>query len=171
MPTSNAQSSVTVVNDRQVHNGKASFECGADRSRAEMLADGIGRLVEGQRQFAEEFGLPHERVFHADFEQFKGRLAADVVREWLQADSGEMSDLHGLLRDLVDHQLALVSAVELVAAEAEPVQPPRFARFLPDSLLRRWWPPVESSLLSRVVVAYAHSRESAAGVRNSEGAS
>ncbi|ALC17983.1 hypothetical protein DSOUD_3263 [Desulfuromonas soudanensis] len=90
-----------------------------------VLMQGLARLIEGQRCFAEEFGLAYGRVFCEEFEDFKGNTPDEVFRLW--ADGGE----EGILRltrvfdDLVYHQLALVAALDGVARETVAELSPR----------------------------------------------
>ena len=63
----------------------------------DALARGMARLVEGQRQFAEEFGLPYSRVFSDGYESFKGRQVEAAVRDWfLDEHAGSGSAERGL---------------------------------------------------------------------------
>lgn len=130
----------------------------AARHRARVIVEGFGQLVEGQRQFAEEFGLPYERVFSDGFEAFKGREVRDVIRELLQGKGGGADELGRLLRDLADHQLALLCAVETVTRP--PPEPVRFRSLA--TLLRTRAHPSGSSPLPRMAAAYARCREASA---------
>lgn len=87
-------------------------------SAARVLVRGLARLVEGQRCFAEEFGLHHSRVFGEDYEAFKGHNPEAVLRRWLQEGEAGTRKLEGLLDDLLQHQLALVTAMEGIAEAA-----------------------------------------------------
>lgn len=93
---------------------------------AKVLVQGLARLAEGQRCFAEEFGLNYGRVFRDEFEQFKGKNPETVIRQWLKEGDKGIRSLQGLFDDLLRHQLALVGALEAVAAEAvEQLSPQR----------------------------------------------
>lgn len=81
------------------------------------LAAELARLIEGQRQFAEEFGLPYERVFSDGFESFKDRDSSDVIAEWLAEGDSGAAELARLFDDLVSHQLALIGAIESLVAQ------------------------------------------------------
>jgi hypothetical protein len=126
----------------------------ADR-RVSALIEGVSQLVEGQRRFAEEFGLTYERVFRDGFESFKGRNVGDVLREWLRGEGGDAQDVERLLQDLADHQFALLTAVEIVTNDAS-------ARSRLLSVLRRDRPRSEyqGSAIPQLVTAYARTRES-----------
>lgn len=127
----------------------------------DALSAGLAELVEGQRQFAEEFGLPYERVFTTGFEPFKGRETRSVLHEWLATDGEHAVDVRALLRDLAAHQWALLAALgtlmgETRAADRNPALARLHQRF--GGRPRR---DGEHSALPRVVAAYARAREMA----------
>lgn len=102
---------------------------------AQVLVQGLARLIEGQRCFAEEFGLNYGRVFRDEFEQFKGKNPETVIRQWLKDGDNGIRSLQGLLDDLLRHQLALVGALEGVAVEAmEQLSPQRIEKASPGLL-------------------------------------
>jgi hypothetical protein len=113
------------------------------------LVDGLTQLVEGQRCFADEFGLSYSRVFSDGFEAFKGQDVGTVVTNWLQGRDQAARGIASLLRDLADHQLALLQAVEDVTRQQGSRRRP--------SLLRR---PHErhNDPVPQLVAAYARSR-------------
>ncbi|BCR03011.1 hypothetical protein DESUT3_00800 [Desulfuromonas versatilis] len=84
---------------------------------AKNLVGGLARLVEGQRCFAEELGLAYGRVFGDGYESFKNRKPEEVLREWLTGAEDGAEHLQVLLEDLLQHQLALMEALEGVADE------------------------------------------------------
>ncbi len=83
-----------------------------------VLVEGLASLVEGQRCFAEEFGLSHGRVFHDDFEFLKSKDTRDVISEWIRDGEEGATRLRNLFDDLAQHQMALVEATEEVAKES-----------------------------------------------------
>lgn len=102
---------------------------------AQVLVQGLARLTEGQRCFAEEFGLNYGRVFRDEFEPFKGKNPETVIRRWLKEGDQGIRSLQGLFEDLLRHQLALVGALEAVAAEAvEQLSPQRVEKASPGLL-------------------------------------
>lgn len=102
---------------------------------AQVLVQGLARLAEGQRCFAEEFGLNYGRVFRDEFEPFKGKNPETVIRQWLKDGDNGIQRLQGLLDDLLQHQLAMVGALEGVAAEAvEQLSPQRIEKASPGLL-------------------------------------
>ena len=86
-------------------------------SSARVLSRGMARLVEELRDFVEAFGLAAEPVFQDLFEPFKDRRTEDVLREWLRGGQEGSCRLQALIDDLLDHQVALVSALDGIAAE------------------------------------------------------
>ncbi|MBA3981513.1 MAG: hypothetical protein C0462_13030 [Alcanivorax sp.] len=85
----------------------------------QTLVQGVSRLVEGQRRFADEFGLPYGRLFHDAFEAFKDQSPETVIRAWLDAGAQADAELEALFSDLLGHQLALVEALAAVSAAPE----------------------------------------------------
>jgi hypothetical protein len=82
------------------------------------LVEGLASLVDGQRGFAEEFGLSYERVFHNDQESFKGRDSRKVIGEWLRSGEEGASKMRDLFDDLARHQVAVVEAIDQVSKES-----------------------------------------------------
>lgn len=91
--------------------GSGAPSARSDRSIDGVLARGLARLIEGQRQFGQEFGLPFSRIFTDEFESFRGRNPEAVVRDWL-ADAAAGDRLETLFDDLLAHQLALLAALD-----------------------------------------------------------
>jgi len=139
----------------------ARADAAASGTVPEALSRGLAELVEGQRQFAEEFGLPYERVFTTAFEPFKGRDTGAVIHEWLSSDTDHAEEVRILLRDLADHQWALIAALEsFVAAQSAP------QRGLGVTDMWAWLAgrrraTEQTSAMPRLVTAYARGRESA----------
>lgn len=91
-----------------------------------LFARTLAGIALGMRQFANEFGLPLDRVFSDGFEAFKGHDPEVVINAWLSEDSFADRRLQRLLDDISDHQFAIACAVaelpSAVACEArEPV--------------------------------------------------
>lgn len=106
-----------------------------DANPAQILIRGLARLAEGQRCFAEEFGLNYGRVFRDEFEPFKGKNPETVIRQWIKEGEGGAQRLQGLLDDLLQHQLALVGALEGIANEAVDQLSPKKAESASPGLL------------------------------------
>lgn len=82
------------------------------------LIDGLGKLVEGQRQFADEFGLPYGRLFHDGFEAFKDGAISAQLLDWISSDRPRPDQIGQLFSDLLKHQLALVEALAALDSSA-----------------------------------------------------
>lgn len=126
----------------------------------EALVCGVARLVEGQRQFADEFGLPYGRVFDDAFESFKSRDTRDVLRHWLTSDEGA-GQLQKLLCSLACHQLAVLQAAEQVTADS-----PRAANGWLARALQRGR--CAEGQACDLVLAYTNAREHLAAERLTE---
>jgi len=86
------------------------------------LVEGIASLVDGQKCFAEEFGLSYGRVFHDEYELFKGQDTQRVIAEWLRSGEEGADLLKNLFNDFAQHQLALMEAADEVAFTAIQIQ-------------------------------------------------
>ncbi len=82
------------------------------------LVEGLASLIDGQRCFADEFGLSYGRVFDTDHESFKGKDTCKVITEWLRGGEEGAAQLNRLFEDLAQHQLALVETFDEIAAES-----------------------------------------------------
>lgn len=87
-------------------------------SSAGVLARGLAHMVEELKAFADSFELDYRRVFRFDFEPFRSRPTEEVLREWLRGREEGSRRLQELFEDLADHQVALISALDSIAAEA-----------------------------------------------------
>jgi hypothetical protein len=83
-----------------------------------VILNGIAKLLEGQRLFAEEFGLPYTRVFHQECQIFRDQEPDQVIRQWLQDKADGPSKFSRLIDDIVEHHLALCAALDGVAQES-----------------------------------------------------
>jgi hypothetical protein len=81
------------------------------------LVHGIARLIEGQRQFADEFGLSLNRVFPNSYEALEGTTPTQLAISLFTADWASISELENLFDDLIAHQVALFSALDGIANE------------------------------------------------------
>jgi len=78
------------------------------------LVHGIARLIEGQRQFADEFGLSHSRVFPNSFEALEGQTPTQLAISLFSADWKSITDLENMFQDMIMHQVALFSALAYI---------------------------------------------------------
>lgn len=82
------------------------------------LVHGIARLIEGQRQFADEFGLSLNRVFPHSYESLEGQTATQHAISLFTADWKSISELEDMFDDLISHQVALFTALDGIANES-----------------------------------------------------
>lgn len=82
------------------------------------LVSGVAKLIEGQKQFADEMGLPYARIFHDGFEAFKDESIHDVLFAWLHSGNQGHEKIENLFVDLLGHQLALVEALAEIKGQA-----------------------------------------------------
>jgi len=85
------------------------------RLLVQTLLDGLCRLIEGQQQFADEFGLAPVRVFPHSSEHFEGRAPREVLHQWFRAGDECVPALQHLFEDMMQHQLALMGGLDGVA--------------------------------------------------------
>jgi len=81
------------------------------------LVHGIARLIEGQCQFADEFGLSLNRVFPNSCKSLEGQTPTQHAISLFTADWNSISDLENMFDDLILHQVALFSALDGIANE------------------------------------------------------
>lgn len=85
----------------------------------QCLVAGLERLVEGQKQFAEEFGLSFSRIFPNTEELGQEKGVTQLIREWLTGETEQAEEnLQQLFDALVKHQLALTAALDGIALQA-----------------------------------------------------
>ncbi|MEJ2452846.1 MAG: hypothetical protein P8103_01635 [Candidatus Thiodiazotropha sp.] len=82
------------------------------------LVEGLASLVEGQRCFADEFGLSYGRVFSDDLESFKGKDSCKVISDWIRGGEEGAMRLKQLFGDLAQHQVALVEAFDELTTDS-----------------------------------------------------
>jgi hypothetical protein len=83
-----------------------------------VLIEGLATLVDGQRVFADEFGLSYKRVFQDDLESFKDSDSRKVLSEWIRDGEDGAEKLRVLFEILAQHQTALLEAADKVANES-----------------------------------------------------
>jgi hypothetical protein len=83
-----------------------------------VILSGIAKLLEGQRCFAEEFGLTYPTILHPDCQVFRQKKPEAVIQEWLQDKTDGPHKFSHLIDDLVEHNLALCAALDGVAKES-----------------------------------------------------
>lgn len=85
---------------------------------ARVILSGIIHLVEGQRAFAEELGLPYTCVFDEPCQTFRDKDPESILRDWLQDEMDGPAKFRSLLDDLIEHNLALCASLDAVALES-----------------------------------------------------
>jgi hypothetical protein len=83
-----------------------------------VILTGLIRLLEGQRRFVEELGLPYDRVFDEECQVFRNKKPELILRAWLQDKVEGPKKFTCLVNDLVEHNLALCAALDGVAQES-----------------------------------------------------
>ncbi len=84
----------------------------------QILIEGLSSLLEGQRQFVMEFGMSMDRVMPHTSVAIQGKESHRIVRSWLESKTGDgITQLHHLFAELMDHQLALIAALDGIALQ------------------------------------------------------
>ena len=100
---------------------------------ANTIISGLSRLIEGQRQLADEFGLSLGRVFPRSLELLEGRNPEEVLTELFRSGPARLDEVNALFEDMIAHQLALVSALDDVAlASMKHLSPEQLKEDFPD---------------------------------------
>lgn len=86
-----------------------------DFAKAVIL--GMADLIQGQRQFSEEFGLPLNQVFPNSYKALFGHRAKDFVSTLFQSGSLNAEEIKALFDDLTMHQVAIFSSLDGIAKE------------------------------------------------------
>lgn len=82
------------------------------------VVKGMALLIHGQLQFAEEFGLSNKRVFPQSHHLLDGNSPEKCLKQIFRSGEPGVQQLQELFNDIIDHQLALFSAIDAVATEA-----------------------------------------------------
>ncbi len=105
-----------------VNQSESNSQTTATRSKKTGLGNavvkGITQLIQGQRQFAEEFGLNSARVFPKSHHLLDGQSPNKLVMQIFRSGEPGVAQLQGLFSDMVEHQLALFNSIDAVAKEA-----------------------------------------------------
>ncbi len=83
-----------------------------------IILSGIVKLLEGQRSFAEEFGLAYPSILHPECQVFRQRKPEAIIKDWFQDKTNGPEKFSHLIDDLVEHNLALCAALDGVAKES-----------------------------------------------------
>lgn len=87
-------------------------------SSPRVIVNGLIKLIDGQKRFADEFGLPFNRVFRHSATELRHSDTRTIMRAWLQDDDQGPAHLAALLNDIIEHNLALCAALDGVALES-----------------------------------------------------
>jgi hypothetical protein len=81
-----------------------------------IVANGLAKLCDSQKRFAEEFGLSLTQVFPQLHEEFftKHNLES-LITCWLRSDSTNFLALKFLFSALQDHQVGLIAGLDGIA--------------------------------------------------------
>ncbi len=105
-----------------VNQSESNSQTAATRSKKTGLGNavvkGITQLIQGQRQFAEEFGLNSARVFPKSYHLLDGQSPKKLLKQIFRSGDPGIAQLQGLFSDMVEHQLALFNSIDAVAKEA-----------------------------------------------------
>lgn len=82
------------------------------------LVVGLARLIENQRQLAEQFGLPLSQAFPSSHAVLQKQTAMQFTIALFRGDKDHVNALTGIINDLVGHQESIHSALDGVALEA-----------------------------------------------------
>ena len=107
----------------QVKSTQANIDPDVERRQRKLaftraLVHGIARLIEGQRQFADEFGLSLRRVFPNSYELLEGQTPTQLAISLFTADWKSVSEVEIMFADLIQHQVSLFSALDGIAHAA-----------------------------------------------------
>jgi predicted component of type VI protein secretion system len=82
------------------------------------VVQGMSMLIQGQRQFAEEFGISNARVFPQSHHLLDGQSPDKCLKQIFRSGETGIEQLQEIFNDMIEHQLALFSAIDAVAKEA-----------------------------------------------------
>ena len=88
------------------------------RTSSHIILTGLIKLMEGQRRFTEELGLPYARIFDEECQVFRDKKPDLILQDWLRDKVGGPGKFRCLINDLVEHNLALCAALDGVALES-----------------------------------------------------
>ncbi len=89
-----------------------------DMTSTYVILTGLIKLIEGQRRFTEELGLPYARIFDEECQVFRNKRPELILQDWLRDKLVGPGKFSCLFNDLVEHNLALCAALDGVALES-----------------------------------------------------
>jgi len=127
---------IRVIEDQNNPAREAPSSKRTTKQLAKTVVNGLTRLVDGQRQFADEFGLSLHRVFRNSCEHLEGRTSKEVITDWFLSGDEGVQHIEPLIEDLLMHQLALVSVLDdVVSSTLEKLTPEKVAGNNADKLI------------------------------------
>ena len=82
-----------------------------------IIVNGLIKLVEAQKGFASEFGLPFNRVFHHSAQSLRNGDSRQIIKTWLRDEQHGATHISALLSDIIEHNIALCAALDGIATE------------------------------------------------------
>ncbi len=95
--------------------GQPGDVIGIDADVFDSVLIGLAQLIDGQRRFADEFGLKQDLVFSTDLADIQKRGSSAVLRDWLTGTNPDASSqLDALFEDLAFHQSCLLASLDTI---------------------------------------------------------
>ncbi len=91
---------------------------GIRESSPKVIFNGLVKLIEAQKRFSKEFGLPHDYVFSHGGELLKQGSSELVLRRLLKNGEHGTEQLTLIVTDILEHHLTLYKALDEIACEA-----------------------------------------------------
>lgn len=120
---------------------------------AHIILTGLIKLLEGQRRFTEELGLPFDRIFDKECQVFRNKQPEKILQDWLRDKLEGPEKFNCLINDLVEHNLALCAALDGVALESISRLSPKTVKAASFSIFG--WRPFAWLTFRRIHKAYA----------------
>jgi hypothetical protein len=116
--SSDNQRDTSVNQTESKSNTKTAVSKSKKTKLGNTVVKGMAQLIQGQRQFANEFGLSSARVFPQTYHLLDGKNPKAFLKQIFRSGEPGIKQLQDLFTDMVEHQLALFSAIDAVAKEA-----------------------------------------------------
>ena len=110
-----SQSQSAQQNTQPYTHNQSGDVVGIDADVFDSVLLGLAQLIDGQRRFADEFGLKQDLVFSADLADIQKRGSSTVLRDWLTGTNPDASSqLDALFEDLAFHQSSLLASLDTI---------------------------------------------------------
>ncbi len=90
---------------------------GIRETSPKVIFNGLVKLIEGQKSFSEEFGLPYDYVFSKSGDTLKQGSTALVLKRLLKNGDSGTEQLSQIVADVLSHYLAMHQALDGIASE------------------------------------------------------